>query len=599
MRSVMSGNEAIARGAWEAGVSVATAYPGTPSTEILENVATYPDIYSEWSVNEKVAVEVAVGATEVGARCLSAMKVVGLNVAADPIFNASYVGTPGYVIVVADDPGRYSSQTEQDNRRLGPYAKIPVLEPSSSQECKDFTRLGIEISERFRCPVMLRTTTRTSHSKGLVELGERTEKTEPLVLIREPRYSLLPGLTRTRHQELEERMAHIRAAADELAINRIEPGDPAVGIVACGAAYQFAREAYPQASFLKIGMSYPLPEKLLREFRSQVTRLYVVEELDPVLEEQIRLMGVTVDGGAELLPRWGELDPYLVATGLARAGAPGANPVFLAEPAAPAEGLPNRPPTLCPGCGHRGVFTVLSRMKVFVAGDIGCYTLGIQPPFNALHSDVCMGAGVTTVRGIEKALGEAAHDKKNRKVSVIGDSTFFHSGMTGLLNIVWNGGSSVVIILDNRTTAMTGGQETPANGRTLSGAEAPAVDIAALCRALGVPRVETIDAYDLSALETAIAAALDAHEPAVVIAQAPCVLEYKIKGEPWVIDDTACTGCKRCLRVGCTALGLIPAAEAAREKDLVTIDPSLCIGCGVCAQMCRFDAIHAPAAKEG
>ena len=365
MRSVMSGNEAIARGAWEAGVTVATAYPGTPSTEILENVATYPDIYSEWSVNEKVAVEVAIGATEVGARCLSAMKVVGLNVAADPVFNASYVGTPGYVVVVADDPGRYSSQTEQDNRRLGPYAKIPVLEPATSQECKDFVRVGIELSERFRTPVMLRTTTRTSHSKGLVELGERTEKAEPLALIREPRYSLLPGLTRTRHQELEERMAGIRAWADETDINRIEMGDAEVGIVACGAAYQFAREAFPQASFLKVGMSYPLPEKLVREFRSKVQRLYVVEELDPFLEEQIRLMGVQVDGGAELLPRWGELDPYLVATGLTRAGVSGANPVFTVQPDAPVQGLPMRPPTLCPGCGHRGVFTVLSRLKVF------------------------------------------------------------------------------------------------------------------------------------------------------------------------------------------------------------------------------------------
>ncbi len=599
MRSVMSGNEAIARGAWEAGVTVATAYPGTPSTEILENVATYPDIYSEWSVNEKVAVEVAIGATEVGARCLSAMKVVGLNVAADPVFNASYVGTPGYVVVVADDPGRYSSQTEQDNRRLGPYAKIPVLEPATSQECKDFVRVGIELSERFRTPVMLRTTTRTSHSKGLVELGERTEKAEPLALIREPRYSLLPGLTRTRHQELEERMAGIRAWADETDINRIEMGDAEVGIVACGAAYQFAREAFPQASFLKVGMSYPLPEKLVREFRSKVQRLYVVEELDPFLEEQIRLMGVQVDGGAELLPRWGELDPYLVATGLTRAGVSGANPVFTVQPDAPVQGLPMRPPTLCPGCGHRGVFTVLSRLKVFVAGDIGCYTLGIQPPFNALHSDICMGAGVSTAHGIEKALGEAAHERKNRKVSVIGDSTFFHSGMTGLLNIVWNGGSSVVIILDNRTTAMTGGQETPAMGRTLSGEEAPAVDMEALCRALGVNRVQTVDAYDLAALETSIKAALDADEPAVIIAQAPCVLEYRIKWEPWVIEADACTGCMRCLRVGCTALGVIPAAEVGREKDLVTIDASLCIGCGVCAQMCRFDAIHAPAGKEG
>lgn len=592
MRRVMSGNEAIARGAWEAGVKVATGYPGTPSTEILENVVTYPDIYCEWSINEKVAVEVALGATEVGARAISTMKVVGLNVAADPVFNASYIGPrAGFVIVVADDPGRYSSQTEQDNRRMGPYAKIPVLEPSSSQECKDFVIFGIELSERFHTPVLLRTTTRTSHSKGLVELGDRHESEETISLIREPRYSLLPGFTRTRHKEVEERMERIREYVDEAPINRIEMGDPEIGIVATGAAYQYAREAFPEASFLKIGIPYPLPRRMLKEFRAKVKKLYVVEELDPFMEEQIRLMGITVDGGADLLPRYDELDPALVARALTKAGAPRANPVFLVEPRSPVQDLPARPPTLCPGCGHRGVFTVLSKMRVFVAGDIGCYTLGAMPPFNALHSDICMGAGVSSVHGIEKGLGEAAGDKKNRRVAVIGDSTFFHSGMTSLLNIVWNRGTSVVIILDNRTTAMTGGQVTPGVGRTLMGEEVPAIDIEALCRALGVPRVETVDAYNLSALEASLSAALEAHEPAVIIAQAPCVLQYKIRGEAWVVEPEKCTGCKRCLRVGCTALGLVPAAEAGREKDLVTIDPALCIGCGVCAQMCRFDAI--------
>ena len=601
MPSVMSGNEAIARGAWEAGIAVGTGYPGTPSSEILENFATYPDIYAEWSVNEKVAVEAALGATEVGARALSTMKVVGLNVAADPVFNASYIGPrAGYVIVVADDPGRYSSQTEQDNRRMGPYAKIPVLEPSSSQECKDFVIFGIEFSERFHTPVLLRTTTRTSHSKGLVELGERHESPEPRSLVHEPRYSLLPGLTRTRHQEVEERMERIREYVNEAPVNRIEMGDPEVGIVATGAAYQYVREAFPQASVLKIGIPYPLPKRLLEEFRRQVRRLYVVEELDPFMEEQIRIMGVSIDGGAELLPRFNELDPALVAQRLSAAGVPGANPDLLNPPPAPVEGLPQRPPTFCPGCGHRGVFTVLSKMKLFVAGDIGCYTLGAMPPFNALHSDICMGASVSSIHGVEKGLGKAAFDKKNRRVAVIGDSTFFHSGMTALLNIIWNRGSSVIIILDNSTTAMTGGQVTPALGRTLMGEEAPAVDIGAVCRAFGVPKVETVDAYNLAALESSLKAAFEAHEPTVIIAQAPCVLEYKVQGEPWVVEADKCTGCKRCLRVGCTALGLVPAAEAGRKKDLVTIDPALCIGCGVCAQMCRFDAIgpRVPAAKE-
>jgi indolepyruvate ferredoxin oxidoreductase alpha subunit len=591
MQQVLSGNEAIARGAWEAGVKVATAYPGTPSTEILENMSTYPDVYSEWSTNEKVALEVAIGASSVHARALCAMKLVGLNVAADPLFNASYVGVRGGLVVVsADDPGRHSSQTEQDNRNYGKFAKIPVLEPSNSQECKDFMILAFALSEELNTPILFRTTTRTSHSKGLVQLSERTEAEAPLELHHDMRYSLLPAFTRTRPMEVREREVRIKERSETLDINRIEMGDPAVGIVACGAAYQYAREAFPTASFLKIGMPWPLPVKLAAEFRAKVAKLYVVEELDPFMEEQLRLAGITIDGGQELTPRYGELDPFIVANRLHAAGVPGATQTLLSKPDAPVEGLPVRPPTLCPGCGHRGVFTVLSRLKTFVSGDIGCYTLGAMPPFNAMNSDICMGASVSTAHGIQKALGELGADKANRKVSVIGDSTFFHSGITGLLDIVWNGGTSVIIILDNRTTAMTGGQDTPGTGKTLSGKDAPWVDIAAFCRAIGVPRVEVVDPYDLKEVERSIKEALDAHEASVIVAKAPCVLQYKIRGEYWVVDEDACTGCKRCLRVGCTALSLLPVPEG-EEKAKVAIDPSLCTGCGVCAQMCRFDAI--------
>lgn len=591
MRSVMSGNEAIARGIWEGGAKVATAYPGTPSTEILENVCQYPDLYSEWSVNEKVAVEVAIGASSTGARAVAAMKLVGLNVAADPLFNASYIGVRGgLVIITADDPGRHSSQTEQDNRNYGRFAKCPVLEPADSQECKDFMILAFALSEELNTPVLLRTTTRTSHSKGLVELGERAEPKREIGITRDIKYSLLPAFTRSRPKEIWERLARIKERVETLPINYIEMGDPALGILAGGAAYQYAREAFPGASFMKVGTPFPLPVEMARDFRARVKKLVVVEELDPLLEEQLKLAGITPDGGAELLPRYGELDPYIVANALSAAGAPGAKPSLLEVPAAPQEGLPLRPPTLCPGCGHRGVFSVLSRLKLFVSGDIGCYTLGALPPFSAMNSDICMGASISTAHGIQKALGEESFERKNRKVSVIGDSTFFHSGITGLLNIVWNNGSSVIIILDNRTTAMTGGQETPATGKTLSGTAAPALDIAPLCRALGVPRVEVVDPYDLEAVEKSITAAIDSGQPSVIVAQAPCVLQYKIRMSPaWVVDLSACTACKRCLRVGCTALSLLSPDGQGKQK--VAIEESLCIGCGVCAQLCRAGAI--------
>ena len=593
MREILSGNEAIARGAWEAGARFASAYPGTPSTEILENLATYEGIYSEWCPNEKVALETALGAAIAGARALCAMKHVGVNVAADPLMTASYVGVKGgLVLVSADDPALFSSQNEQDNRNYAKFAKIPLLEPSDSQECKDFVRLGFELSEEFDTPVMLRSTTRVSHSKSIVLLSDRPAL-EPLETLDKniAKYTMLPAYAQGRHVLVEERLVALRERSNSLPINRIEMGDPRVGIVCSGAAYTYAREAFPTASFLKLGFSYPLPEKLIVEFRSQVERLYVVEELDPFFEEQIRAMGIRVDGGKNLLSPLGELNPHLIAVALAGAGAPGANDDLTRLPASGPSDLPARPPTLCPGCPHRGVFTVLNRMKVFVSGDIGCYTLGALPPMAAMHSCVCMGAGVGMAHGMAKML-QPGGKTTNRPVAVIGDSTFFHSGITPLLNTAWNQGNTVSIILDNRTTAMTGGQENPGTGKTLSGEVAPAVDLTRLCEALGVRHVSTVDPYDLGGVELAITDALKRPDASVIIAQGPCVLEYKISKEPWAVDTSLCTGCRRCLRVACMALGLTTTTEG---KEIVQIDASQCNGCGVCAQMCRLDAIKAPA----
>lgn len=592
MREILSGNEAIARGAWEAGARFASAYPGTPSTEILENIADYQDIYAEWCPNEKVAMETALGAAMAGARALCAMKHVGVNVAADPLMTASYVGVKGgLVLVSADDPALHSSQNEQDNRNYAKFAKIPLLEPSDSQECKDFVRLAFDISEQFDTPVMLRTTTRISHSKSIVELGERAAQ-EPILTLEKnaPKYTMLPNFAKGRHVAVEKRMLSLREYSDSVAVNRIEMGDPRVGIVASGAAYVYAREALPEASFLKLGMSYPLPEKILRQFRDSVDKLYVVEELDPFFEEQLKALGITVDGGKNLLSLLGELDPGLIATSLACEGVPGVNQDLATMPAPGRTDLPLRPPTMCPGCSHRGVFTVLNRLKVFVSGDIGCYTLGALPPLASMHSCVCMGAGIGMAHGMAKVL-QPGGKTQDRPVAVIGDSTFFHSGMTPLLNAVWNQSNTVTIILDNRTTAMTGGQQNPGSGKTLSGQFSPAVDLVKLCEAFGVQHIRTVDPYNLSSVETAIREALEEPSASVIITQGPCVLEYKIKHEPWTIDAELCTGCKRCLRVACIALGLATTADG---KEVVEIDATQCNGCGVCAQMCRFDAIKAP-----
>ncbi|RPI01106.1 MAG: indolepyruvate ferredoxin oxidoreductase subunit alpha, partial [Zetaproteobacteria bacterium] len=470
---LLSGNEAIARGAYEAGVKVAAAYPGTPSTEILEYLAEYEGVHAEWAPNEKVAVEVALGAAMAGARALAAMKHVGVNVAADPIFTASYTGVRGgLVIVTADDPEMHSSQNEQDNRHYAMAAKIPMLEPADSAETKAYTKLAFALSERFDTPVFLRTTTRISHATGAVPLGEVEPSGIPLAFVEDPaKWVMLPVNARKRHVVVEERVRALRDFAETFDGNRIEWGDRSLGIVTAGVAYQYVREAFPEASVLKLGMAYPLPERLLREFAAGVGRLVVVEELDPIVETHVRALGIRVEG-KDRVPILGELNTRIVRQAVSGEAAP------LREPAS----VPNRPPNLCAGCPHRSLFFALNKCKVTVTGDIGCYTLAALPPLKSMDTCVCMGASIGNALGIEKALGPAARGKV---VAVIGDSTFVHSGITGLVNVVYNRGFSTVIVLDNGTTAMTGAQDHPGTGKTLQGETAPRLDLVALCRAVG------------------------------------------------------------------------------------------------------------------
>jgi indolepyruvate ferredoxin oxidoreductase alpha subunit len=599
---ILSGNEAIARGAWEAGLKLAAAYPGTPSTEILETLADYDDVYCEWSPNEKVAVEVGVGAALAGGRALVCMKHVGLNVAADPFFSSSYVGVEaGLVIVTADDPGMHSSQDEQDNRNYAKFARVPMVEPSDSEEARAYTMGAFELSERFDTPVLLRMTTRTSHSKSLVKVGERTPPKPVTAFRREwTKYIMMPANARVRHRMVEQRVLDLAEYAEDCPFNRVEMGDPKVGIITAGPIYGYVREALPNASVLKIGMVYPLPKKLIADFRSKVEKLYVVEESDPFMEEAIRLMGVRLDGGKELNTLQGELSSRIVAQSLKKAGVAGVNADLLRELESKTPDLPDRPPTFCPGCSHRGVFMVLSKLKVFVAGDIGCYTMGALPPYSAQHCQTCMGASISMAHGLAKALDPPAEgakpDLRNKVVAVIGDSTFFHSGITSLMDVAYNDGRTVSFILDNSTTAMTGGQENPGTGKTLLGDPAAVVDIPALCKAIGIKRIASVDPYDLKQMEAVLREELEAEEPSVVIAKAPCVLQFKVKKPVYHVDPELCTGCKHCLKAGCGALNLLTDAEGERKVEISPVD---CAGCGVCSQLCKFDAISRPASEEG
>ncbi|HNS19220.1 MAG TPA: indolepyruvate ferredoxin oxidoreductase subunit alpha [Sedimentisphaerales bacterium] len=577
MRRLLSANEAIARGAYESGVTVATGYPGTPSTEILENVVQYKgDIYCEWSPNEKVAFEVAAAAACAGARSIVTMKHVGLNVAADPLMTLSYIGVEGgMVIVVADDPGMHSSQNEQDTRHYARFAKIPLFEPSDSQEAKDFVGLAIRVSEEFKTPVILRTTTRVSHSRSLVELGERTANPKTIGLEKNPpRFVPVPLWGRPMRRKVEERLTQLKQVAAASPVNRVEWRDRSLGIVTHSIAYQYVREVWPEASVLKLGMAYPFPDALFSEFAAGVEKLLVVEELDDFLQEHIKALGIRCVG-REFVPGIGELSVTVLQQ--SRAAMEGRQ---LAPIPAPkyAEELPARPPVLCPGCPHRGIFHALGKHDVIVTGDIGCYSLGTFKPLNRLDIILCMGGGVSMAHGLDKA------GDPRTVVGIVGDSTFFHSGITGLLDIAYNKGCSTIIVVDNRTTAMTGHQENPGTGLTLMGESTVAASIEQIGRACGIQRVRTVNPYDSKQTEKVIAEEIHAKEPSLVVSRAPCPLrEHKRVGPVRRIDPEKCKACKACLKLGC------PAIDGAGAKP--RIDGFLCNGCSLCEQVCRFGAI--------
>ncbi len=590
MKDIMSGNEAIARGAFESGVKFGAAYPGTPSTEILENFATYEGVYAEWSPNEKVALEVAIGAALAGERSIAVMKHVGVNVAADPLFTVSYTGTNGALIIVtADDPSMHSSQNEQDNRNYARFAKVPMLEPSDSQEAKEFVGLAVEISESFATPVFLRTTTRLSHSKSIVDIGDSApDEDRTRIEFNAKRFVMTPINARIRRVEVEKRMDLLKDYAETCAVNRIEMNDPEVGIVAAGMTYSYAKEAFPNYSYLKLGLVHPLPERMIRDFASRVKKLYVVEELDPVIEMQVRAMGIEVSG-KDVFPLMNEFDPGIVQAGITGAPATGLN--------APAIELPQRPPNLCPGCPHRGLFYVLNKLKVFVTGDIGCYTLSYMEPLAGIHSCICMGASIGMAHGMSKALKQKGQGKV---VGVIGDSTFVHSGITGLLNMAYNKSDAVIVICDNRTTAMTGMQEHPGTGRTLQGESTTQLDFEKLAVALGIGSVRVVNPNNMKEVRMVMKEELSRSGPSLVISRAPCVLLKTKKAEAkpaLMVDQNKCTGCRACLGLGCPAISWrkCPADAGAAEKKregVASIDPVLCAGCTLCAQLCGVKAIR-------
>lgn len=573
MKKLMTGNEAIAHGAWEAGVHVVAAYPGTPSTEITENAAKYDEIYAEWAPNEKVALEVGIGAAIGGGRALVAMKHVGVNVAMDPLMTVAFSGiNGGLVLVSADDPGMHSSQNEQDNRNLGIFAKIPILEPSDSGECRDFVKKAFIISETFDTPVMLRLTTRVAHSQSLVEPGKR-EDVAPKAYEKNPqKYVMVPANARPRHHIAEERLAKLKAFAETTDCNREEINDTKIGVIASGIVYEYIKEALPTASILKLGLTNPLPMEKIKAFAEKVETLYVIEELDPIVENQCRSMGLKVHG-KDIFSVEGEIFPEIIAEKILGEKTP--------LPYRYEGELPMRPPVLCAGCPHRGTFHVINRAKCRVIGDIGCYTLGAMAPLAAVDTTICMGAGIGMAMGMEKVHGK---DFAKKTVSVIGDSTFMHSGITGLVDMVYNQGVGTVIILDNSITAMTGHQQNPLTGYTVKNEKTKAINLEGLVKGIGIERVTVVDPFDIDGFKEVLDTELEAEEPSVIIARRPCALLLKETGDALYIDHDRCLKCKRCLKIGC------PAME--NTGDVPIIHAEQCVGCGLCASVCPHGVIR-------
>lgn len=574
MKKLMLGNAAVARGLYEAGCGLISSYPGTPSTEITEEAAKYNEIYCEWAPNEKAAVEVAFGASLAGMRSCSVMKHVGLNVAADPLFTASYTGVnAGMIIAVADDAGMHSSQNEQDSRHYAIAAKVPMLEPSDSSEALEFIEIAYEISERYDTPVLFKMCTRIAHSQSVVETGQRMKM--PLKSYKKniPKYVMMPGNAKGRHPIIEQRTRDLISYAETTALNRVEPGDTKLGIITSSTSYQYAREVFGEkVSILKLGLVHPLPEKLIKDFAAKVDKLVVLEELDSIIEDHCRRLGLEITG-KDVLPLEGEYSQSLIAEKL---GMPVATGIKIDED------IPPRPPVMCAGCPHRSIFYILSKNKVTVLGDIGCYTLGAVAPLNSIDLALCMGASVSSIHGFNKALGKSSEGKT---VAVIGDSTFMHSGMTGLANIAYNQSNSTVIILDNSITGMTGHQQNPTSGYNIKGDPAGKIDLEKLCTAMGIRRVRVVDPYDLDACNTAVKEELGADEPSVIISRRPCALLKYVKPKPALtIDVDKCKGCNACMKLGCPAISM--------KNKKAEVDASLCVGCGVCRQMCAFDAFQ-------
>ncbi len=572
-KKIMLGNEAIARGAYEAGVKVSAAYPGTPSTEISENLVKYPEIYCEWSPNEKVAMEVAIGASVSGVRAMASMKHVGFNVAADPMYTAAYIGANGgLVAVVADDPGMYSSQNEQDTRQICRAAQVPVLEPSDSQEAKDFIKLAFELSEQFDTPIVLRTTTRLAHSQGVVTLEDRVVPEDKAYERNIAKNVMMPVNAIQRHIFVEQRLKDMADAANTLDINKMTIKDTKIGFITSGIPYTYVKEVCPDASVLKLGMVHPLPKKLIEEFASKVDILYIFEELEPVIEEQVRAWGIQCIG-KEAFTVQGEYSANMLRKVVLKEN------LQINTPAK----VPARPPLLCPGCPHRSVYTVLNKLKIHAAGDIGCYTLGAVPPLSVVDTTICMGASISSLHGMEMAKGK---DYIKNWVAVIGDSTFMHTGVNSLMNMVYNQGTGTVVILDNSTTGMTGHQDHAATGKTLMGKTVPAINIYHLCKAMGIEHVTEINAFDIKELEKVIKEETERDAVSVIITKSPCALLKEVHFPNKCIPvPEKCKKCGMCLKPGCPAL-------TKNEDGTISIDATMCNGCGLCKNLCPFDAIE-------